>query len=229
MRPLALLLLAALVCPALAKAPAASRGADYSPMRATGPRDVNALGDSPNAWAASTADAGPEWLRLQYAEPLPVSEIRVWQNDAPGAIAWITVEVDGQEVEVWKGTDEVPASPTAPVSKVVTLSKPLLTDTVTVYLDTRRATGWNEIDAVEIVAADGRRAWATRAKASTTYAAPKPDPVSTMVGRSVIIRVDGERLGGKLVGGDAEWLAITNGERKILIKRERISWIEVAQ
>lgn len=230
MRALALLSLALLAAPALAKKPAqVNRAADYSANAATGPRDVFALGDSPKAWAASTADAGPEWLRLRYAEVIPVREIRIWQNDAPGAIAWVTVEVDGREVEVWKGTDAVPASPTTPIEKVVTLSKPQLTDTVTVYLDTRRVAGWNEIDAVEVVAADGSRAWATRAEASTSYGAPKPDPVSSMVGRDVIIRVDGERLGGKLVGGDAAWLAISNGERTILINRERVSWIEAGR
>lgn len=202
--------------------------ASYSAAAATGPRDVAALGDSPKAWATSEADAGPEWLRLRYAEPLPVREIRIWQNDAPGAIAWVTAEVDGREVEVWRGTDALSPSPTTPVEKVVTLQKPLTTATVTLYLDTRRVAGWNEIDAVEVVAADGRRAWAVDAEASSHYgeSKPKTDPLAAMVGREVIIRVDGERLGGKLLGGDAEWIALHSGQSRVLIKRDRISWVE---
>jgi hypothetical protein len=40
---------------------------------------------------------------------------------------------------------------------------------VTVYLDTTRVTGWNEIDAVELVSRDGSRQWAKSASASSYY------------------------------------------------------------
>ena len=39
-----------------------------------------------------------------------------------------------------------------------------------IYLDTSAVAGWNEIDAVEIVAKDGSRQWACEATASSSYA-----------------------------------------------------------
>jgi hypothetical protein len=40
---------------------------------------------------------------------------------------------------------------------------------IRIYLDTTRVTGWNEIDAVEVVGRDGTRQWATGAQASSFY------------------------------------------------------------
>ena len=41
------------------------------------------------------------------------------------------------------------------------------------HLDTTRVSGWNEIDAVELIGRDGSRQWATSAKASSSYAGPR--------------------------------------------------------
>lgn len=206
----------------------AGGGADWSPERATGPRDVMALGDSVNAWATKTADAGPEWLRLGYAEALPIAEIRIWQNDAPGAIARVTVTVDGREIEVWKGRDAA-ADASAPVEKVVTLAKPYTSDTVTVHLDTQRVAGWNEIDAVQIVAADGRTAWATSATASSSYAAVSgaaAHPLSHLVGKKVGIRVEGALIEGTVTSVDYTWIKLRSASRTTLVSHTHIAAIE---
>jgi hypothetical protein len=42
-------------------------------------------------------------------------------------------------------------------------------NTIKVYLDRRRARGWNEIDAVELVGRDGSRQWAASATVSSAY------------------------------------------------------------
>lgn len=205
----------------------AAAGADWSPERATGPRDVFTAGDNVNAWATAQADKGAEWLRLTYREAMPVREIRIWQNDAPGAIVRVTVLADGREVEVWAGTDKIATGAKAPVEKVVTLPKPQLTDTVTVYLDTARVAGWNEIDAVEIVAADGRRAWASGAVASSSYASPiSGHPLSHLVGQMVSVRVEGVTVGGVIVAVDHQWITLDEGGRRRLINPARVGFIE---
>lgn len=212
--------------PPLSPAPVGA-GADWSPERATGPRDVFIAGDNVNAWATAQADKGAEWLRLTYREAMPVREIRIWQNDAPGAITRVTALVDGREVELWSGTDQIAAGAKAPVEKVVTLPKPQITDTVTLYLDTARVAGWNEIDAVEIVAADGRRAWASGAVASSSYASPiSGHPLSHLVGQMVSIRVEGVTVGGVIVAVDHQWITLDEGGRRRLISPARVGFIE---
>jgi hypothetical protein len=42
-------------------------------------------------------------------------------------------------------------------------------DQIKVYLDTARVPGWNEIDAVELIGADGTRQWASGSSASSYY------------------------------------------------------------
>lgn len=212
--------------PAAAKSPwpNAPGGADWSAMRATGERDVLAAGDNVNAWAAAQADGGVEWLRLGYPEVVAVREIHIWQNDAPGAVTRVTVMVDGQEVEVWSGVDR-PKGP-APVAMAVTLAKPLRTDTVTVYLDTARVSGWNEIDAVEVVAADGRRLWASTAEASSSYPAAPGHPLAYLVGQVVSVRVEGVTVGGVVVAVDSAWMTLDEGGRRRLINMARLGFVE---
>lgn len=228
MRALSFVFFAGLVAaPAAGKSqwPIAPGGADWSPQRATGDRDVFVAGDHVNAWAPAQPDGGAEWLRLGYAEAVMVREIRIWQNEAPGAISRVTVTVDGREVEVWSGTDK--AGVPAPVEKVVTLAAPQRTDTVTVYLDTARVRGWNEIDAVEVVASDGRRLWATEAAASSAYAGALPaHPLGHLLGRAVRVQAAGGVHPGVVVAVEGDWLTVFDGERRRMINIERIDLVE---
>lgn len=233
MRPfIALALIVFAATPALAEKPPAQpagQGADWSPERATGPKDVFALGDSVNAWATASADAGAEWLKLGYGEALPIKEIRIWQNDAPGAIARVSVTVDGEQIDVWTGKDPVAAA-SGPVEKVVVLAKPFISDTVTVHLDTARVSGWNEIDAVEVVAADGRRAWATRATASSTYAAVGGGnggyPLSRLIDKQVTIRTVGGSTSGTVTAVDYNWITLKVGSKTVLVNQQHAATIE---
>lgn len=204
--------------------PIAPGGADWSPQRATGERDVFAAGDHVNAWAAAQADGGAEWLRLGFPEVVAVREIQIWQNEAPGAIARVTVTVDGAEVEVWSGVDK-PTGP-APVVKAVRLAKPLRSDTVTVYLDTKRVAGWNEIDAVEVVTVEGRRLWASAAEASSSYPGAPGHPLAYLVGQVVSVRVEGVTVGGVVVAVDDVWLTLDEGGRRRLINMARLGFVE---
>ncbi len=58
----------------------------------------------------------------------------------------------------------------APNEFEVTAEVSVVSKSVKVYLDTQRVTGWNEIDAVQLVGRDGAEQWASGASASSTYA-----------------------------------------------------------
>jgi hypothetical protein len=97
-----------------------------------------------------------------------ISEIRVRETYNPGAIAKITAFLpNGQEVTIWEGTEPIAE---APVDTAFSPLARVQANSVKIYMDTRRVPGWNEIDAVELIGADGTRQWASSATASSTYA-----------------------------------------------------------
>ncbi|MHC4550300.1 MAG: hypothetical protein ACYTEZ_16135 [Planctomycetota bacterium] len=139
----------------------------WHPWKATGKADAAAHQDHPNAWASKEGNMGLQWLELGYRQPRRVHTIRIFEVNRAGAVVRIeAVDEAGVRRTVWKGDDptrtpgvfEVTIRPTAYRVRLVRL-----------ILDTNRASGWNEIDAVEIVGPNGR-AWAASATASSTYA-----------------------------------------------------------
>jgi hypothetical protein len=145
---------------------AASRP-DWSALQACGPPDTFTAGDARTAWASAQPNAGPEWLKLDYSGPFQVAGILVRESYNPGAISKVSVVLDnGAEVPVWQGV-EPPGG--APVERQYPVSGSLTANSVKVYLDTKRVTGWSEIDAVAIITPDGQRHWATDASASSSY------------------------------------------------------------
>lgn len=150
-------------------------GPDGLPLRrswgeeqATGAPDTTRAGDVPTAWASRLPDNGEEWLHLEYSNAVQLAEVTVRETYNPGAISKLTaVLADGREQILWEGVTE-PAE--APVDTVFPVPGNVTAQAVKVYLDTRRVPGWNEIDAVELVGRDGRRQWASRARASSSFA-----------------------------------------------------------
>jgi hypothetical protein len=140
---------------ASARASSEYRATDYSAGQATGAPNVSRHGDNARAWAPKTADTGEEWLELTFAEPVRAAGVRVIQSFNPGAITRIEVSNEaGAAMTVWTGPDptvylrgeigvlSIAFPPTAqPVARVK------------VVLDTKLVSGWNEIDAVELIAA----------------------------------------------------------------------------
>jgi hypothetical protein len=136
-------------------------------MKAAGPPDAKANQDHPNAWASKRGNMGPQWLELTYRKPMKVKMIRIYEVNRAGAVAQVMAfDKKGKAHVVWKGVDptrkpgvfDLKIQPTP--FKVVRLR---------VVLDTNRVSGWNEIDAVEIVGPKGRQ-WAIKAHASSSYA-----------------------------------------------------------
>lgn len=139
----------------------------WHPTRATGPADVDDVTrDHPNAWASASANAGREWLELNYDPPRRANAVRIHEVCSAGGVAEIeAVDAGGGRTSVWKGTDPTASPGVFEVAFDLT-AEPVAK--LRVILDTRRASGWNEIDAVELLGPDGR-AWAKSARASSWY------------------------------------------------------------
>jgi hypothetical protein len=126
---------------------------DYSAERAIGAPAVTRAGDNGQAWCSKTADAGAEWLELDFDPPVLAKAVRIVQSWNPGAVTLIeVVDAGGVTTIVWRGPDatvyaageigvlEAPfAEPSPPIVRVK------------LTLDTKRVKGWNEIDAVGLV------------------------------------------------------------------------------
>ena len=142
-------------------------GPSWSPGQAAGPPDTEAHADQPTAWASTQADGGIEWLELTYKQAVDIREINIHESFNPGALARVlAIQPDGSPKTLWEGT--TPAD-----GEVIERSLPIppgtRANTVRLELDTSRVPGWNEIDAVELVGADGSRQWAAEARASSYY------------------------------------------------------------
>jgi len=128
---------------------------DYSASRATGAPDVTRYGDSLNAWASRLADSGPEWLELTYSNSVVATAVRVRQVLNPGAIHRIELfDAAGTSSTVFSGVDTNPY-PSNQIAWFMVNFAPTAqpVNRVRVSLDSARVKGWNEIDAVQLVAA----------------------------------------------------------------------------
>lgn len=100
---------------------------------------------------------------------MTLGQINVIESYNPGAISKMTVFLeDGQEIIVWEGTTTVQRPDELVISKFP-VPEPTTVKTLKVYLDTRRVSGWNEIDAVQMIAINGDSQWAIGSSASSSY------------------------------------------------------------
>lgn len=140
----------------------------WGPEQAIGPPDTHRHGDIQTAWATREPDGGQEWLLLTYDTAVDIAEVRIWETYNPGAVTKVAgIPEEGEEVVLWEGEDPTVI---APGEFVVRAAKEVKARKVKVYLNTTLKRGWNEIDAVELVAKDGTRQWASAASASSSYA-----------------------------------------------------------
>lgn len=148
--------------------PVATVRRSWGPEQMIGAPDTDLAGDYPTAWASLDPDGGPEWVVLDYPKEVEVGQVRVRETLGPGAIFMVSaILADGSEKILWHGTE--PAAE-APVEMEFNPSSQVRSRRIRVQLDTSKVSGWNEIDAVELVGTDGTRQWASGAWASSTYA-----------------------------------------------------------
>ncbi len=138
----------------------------WSAKQATGAPDADATRDDPKAWAPQSPQMGMQWLQLSYTTPTRANGVRIYEVNAPGAVAEVQVRAaEGAWSTVWRGTANGAGQP-------LLIQFPLTAfavKSVKLVLDTNRAQGWNEIDAVELLGPGGAQ-WAARASCSSTYA-----------------------------------------------------------
>lgn len=123
--------------------------AAYSANQVTGEPNVDAFGDNGSAWTAKTPDGGIEWLDLKFPKPVHADEVRVRESCASGAVIKIDVyDEKGVAHAVWQGND-----PTTELNYLMVKfpKTSFKTDRVKVTLATNVVSGWNEIDAVQLV------------------------------------------------------------------------------
>jgi hypothetical protein len=128
----------------------------YSAAQATGAPNVTVAGNSPNAWCPAVRDKGMDWLGLSFAKPIQATEVRVRQNDAPGALTKVEAfEPDGTAHVWWEGVD--PYQRTA-VREIVWFAVRVpktsyLVERLELTLNLASGPGYKEIDAVQLVGA----------------------------------------------------------------------------
>jgi hypothetical protein len=140
-----------------------SSAARFSAAKATGIPDAITPSVSPNGWAPREDDAGEEWLELEYARPMTVGKVRVFENAAAAAVARVlAIDESGRPREVWSGR---PAPrPSGPFTLDI---PPTELRRLRVVIDTRFSRGTNQIDTVQVVGPGGSQ-WPVRARASST-------------------------------------------------------------
>ncbi|MHC4982169.1 MAG: hypothetical protein ACYTF6_03245 [Planctomycetota bacterium] len=142
----------------------------WGPEQATGAPDTPGAGDIKTAWASKTPDGQREWLELEYATPVMPLAVLVYETYNPGALCQVSVfDANGHEQTVWSGSDPTSDDRDKGIS-VIPFQTEYKIDRLRIYLDSPKVNGWNEIDAVGLLGADGVTQWAIRATASSTYA-----------------------------------------------------------
>lgn len=143
---------------------------NWGPEQATGGPDTPTAGDMTTAWASRSQDNQKEWLQLEYEAAVTVTKVKVYETFNPGALTRVTsVDDEGKETEIWAGKDPTPMNSGMGVSEVAAAGTPT-TKRIKIYLDSPAVPGWNEIDAVGLVDDKGNTHWATKARASSSYA-----------------------------------------------------------
>ncbi len=107
-------------------------------------------GDHPNAWTSSTADGQREFLELGFNNPMPISNIAVYETFNCGSVDTIYVKNPntGNWEIVYQGVSHHITTP-----RIFEVSFPLTSFPVSqirLAIDAIGVPGWNEIDAVAI-------------------------------------------------------------------------------
>ena len=121
----------------------------YSASQATGEPNVQTYSTTPQAWSSKTPDSGIEWIELTFAKPVRANAVRVRESSGSGAVIKIEVfDEKGATHTVWSGTDS-----TKELNYLIAEfpKTAFMTNRVKLTLATNVVSGWNQIDAVQLV------------------------------------------------------------------------------
>jgi hypothetical protein len=133
-------------------------------LQACGAPDADRTRDDPKAWAPRSAECGRQWIELSYATPIDADRIAIHECCAPGAIEEVHVRTSNGAWQLVYRNDH--AGMSSPLS--IEFPTIALVSAVKLVLDTNRVSGWNEIDAVQLLGPGGAQ-WAKSARASSTF------------------------------------------------------------
>jgi len=128
----------------------------YAAAQATGAPNIalGMAGDNPDAWCPGKKNDGTDWLEVSFAKPVHATEVRVRQNNAPGAIAKIeAIEPNGTTHVWWEGKDPFVAPAIREIAWfAVRMPKTAyVVAKVKITLNLATVPGWKQIDAVQLV------------------------------------------------------------------------------
>ncbi|MGI6037567.1 MAG: hypothetical protein ACOYD6_04995, partial [Limnochordia bacterium] len=137
-----------------AKASSQYRPDRWTPEHMIGKPDVYPkYGDYDQAWTASTANGGKEWVELFYDEAVYVKRIEVYETYNPGAIVKVEIiDQTGRSHVVWE--DRAQAAPAeSRIFAIDNIKVEMPARRVRLELQTDQVPGFNEIDAVCLIGA----------------------------------------------------------------------------
>lgn len=144
------------------------KGKRWATAQLTGPPDTPIAGDHPTAWAHKEQEMGEVWVEVDFPVAVVPDDLRIHETLGPGGVIEVLAKDEaGRWITLWSG---VAPQATAPHWFEPPLSGARFSArTYRLILDTDLIAGWQEIDAIELVG-DGRRQWASAARASSSYA-----------------------------------------------------------
>lgn len=126
---------------------------DWAATKILGEPDVYpAHYDSINAWAPLTPNGPREWIEIGFDNPLPVSEILIYETLRPGTVD--TVYIKNPETGLWEMVWQGTATPAPLEARILTVAFPTTSfpvSQVRIAMNTAAVAYWNEIDAVGLV------------------------------------------------------------------------------
>jgi len=144
-------------------------GPRWGTVEVLGPPNTPNYGDKRTAWASASRDDQIEWILAEFDQAVQVTSVHIYETHNPGAVFKITTPLPlGIEKTLWEGTDPTLTSAAGGISKIPITSKQPIRR-IKIYLNSPAVPGWNEIDAIGLVEANGKIHWATGAKASSSY------------------------------------------------------------
>ncbi len=128
----------------------------WAAFQAAGAPNTAECGDHPTAWASATSDS-QEWINLYYPRPVYAVEINIYQTFNPDQVVSVDlIDLQGNYVNVYTAQPRKVESPCPYVLSIPTAFSGVLAQGVHITIDQSiLGTGWNEIDAVEMIGAPG--------------------------------------------------------------------------
>ena len=115
------------------------------------PSKLPSIGSSPCAWSPSTEMTNSEeWIKVGYAKPVKIKQVAIAENFNGGCITRIYgYDAADKEYLVYKNTRDT-VYVAGRMLNITLKETPFAVAALKIMLDTRRISGWNQIDAIGI-------------------------------------------------------------------------------